>query len=149
MAFFLGGLAWIGIVLWTIPALEGDLPGPDNFPLLLGAVLALSGLALFVTTFLTRFDAAEDARGTGLSSHEIRVALGTYVLILAYGFLMEKVGFVVATPLVLASALFFLAQVRSWWRIAGISLGFTLVSYLVFNVLLSSNLPRGSWLRLL
>ncbi|MDH4247158.1 MAG: tripartite tricarboxylate transporter TctB family protein, partial [Deltaproteobacteria bacterium] len=148
LVLFLGALAWMGMVYWTIPAIEGDLPGPDNFPLLLGTILALSGLALFSTTFFTRNNPSENERDTGISSREIRVVLGTFALILVYGFLMEKVGFVVATPLVLATALFFLARVRSWLRIGGISLGFTLISFLVFNVLLSTNLPRGSWLRL-
>jgi hypothetical protein len=71
--------------------------------------------------------------------------LGTFGLLMLYAFLMERVGFLVSTPIVLVLTLAVLLQIRSWVFIAMMSVGTTLVCWLVFVLLLRVPLPRGSW----
>lgn len=141
---------WCWAVLATVPGARsvGE-PGPRQFPLLLGALLA--GLALWMLLASFR-PAARPALSTEAPPqgawHEARVVAATFALLLLYGFLMARIGFVLATPLVLVLALAGLLGRRNWHGILAISLGFTAACHLIFNVLLQAHLPRGSWIHL-
>ena len=91
---------------------------------------------------------AEAAAKASPLKRELRIVLGTFGLLILYAFLMEKTGFLVSTPIVLALTLAGLLRIRRWTFIALMSGGTTLVCWLVFVVVLRVPLPRGSlwWL---
>jgi hypothetical protein len=77
--------------------------------------------------------------------HELRIVFGTFGLLLLYAFLMEKTGFLVSTPVVLVLCMAGVLRMRNWRFIALMSIGTTLVCWIVFAVLLRVPLPRGAW----
>jgi putative tricarboxylic transport membrane protein len=146
-------MGWLWLAYFYIPASSttGE-PGPRAFPLVLGCALLLLGLAITVSGFARRGEvestkAAADTNAKPLK-HELRIVLGTFGLLILYAFLMEKTGFLVSTPIVLAMTLAGLLRMRRWTFIALMSGGTTLVCWLVFVVVLRVPLPRGSlwWL---
>lgn len=146
-------LGWLWLSYAYIPAstTPGE-PGPQAFPIVLGYALLLLGLAITVSGFarprkVAPNKTAADANAAPLN-HELRIVLGTFGLLILYAFLMEKTGFLVSTPIVLALVLAGLLRMRRWTFIALMSGGTTLVCWLVFVLLLRVPLPRGSlwWL---
>lgn len=139
---------WSWAVLATIPGPQapGE-PGPQQFPLLLGAGLALLALWVLGATFAPAKDGAAD-EGRPTTRREVRVVGATFALLLLYGFLMARIGFVLATPVVLVLAMAGLLGRRNWRGILAIAFGFTAACHVIFNVLLQANLPHGTWISL-
>ena len=110
----------------------GDPLGPAIFPLVLAIPLGLFSLYLIV-----RPDPEPDwARGRPL----LKQAL-TLIVFVAYAYLLEPLGFIVATLLGVA-ALGWLLGARLW-QSAAAGLGIALVLFLLFNSLLGLPLPAG------
>lgn len=145
-------LGWLLLAHVYIPAsnVPGE-PGPRAFPNVLGYALLLLGLVMTVSGFTRRREAAPaeaEAEGDAAASplkHELRIVLGTFGLLMLYAFLMEKTGFLVSTPITLALGMAGILRMRRWRFIAGMSIGTTLVCWIVFAVLLRVPLPRGAW----
>jgi putative tricarboxylic transport membrane protein len=139
-------LGWLWLVYAYIPGarMEGE-PGPRAFPVLLGVVLA--GLGVVVTLQALASAGRERAAGTTPSPtrREAGLAAGTFGLMVLYAFLLDKIGFVVATPVVIALAMYFLARVRTWVLPGSLAVGFTLGAWVVFDALLGTPLPSGVW----
>ena len=155
---FLGPLLSVLSVVWLwlsyafIPASNtpGE-PGPQAFPIMLGCALLLLGLGITASGFVHQHDTPPAPAKTSVNdkatavAHELRMVLGTFGLLLLYAFLMDKLGFLVSTPLVLMLTLAGLLRIRRWAFVAKMSVGTTLVCWLIFVVLLHVPLPRGSW----
>ncbi|WP_322991882.1 tripartite tricarboxylate transporter TctB family protein [Limnohabitans sp.] len=153
---FLGLLLSVLAVVWLwlsykyIPSSNtpGE-PGPQAFPIMLGCALLLLGLLITLSDFSRPASNAtaqsETKKESASVQHELRIVLGTFGLLMLYAFLMEKIGFLVSTPIVLALTLAGLLKIRRWSFIALLSSGITLVCWLVFVVLLRVPLPGGSW----
>lgn len=145
-------LGWLLLAYLYIPASNtpGE-PGPRAFPNVLGYALLTLGLMMTVSGLARRRNAAPteaEADGDGATSpvqHELRIVLGTFGLLVLYAFLMEKTGFLVSTPIALVLGMAGILRLRRWRFIAGMSIGTTLVCWVVFSVLLRVPLPRGSW----
>lgn len=145
-------LGWLVLAYLYIPAsnVPGE-PGPRAFPNVLGYALLMLGLVMTVSGFARRREAAPtegEADGDAATSplkHELRIVLGTFGLLLVYAFLMEKTGFLVSTPIVLVLGMAGILRMRRWRFIALLSIGTTLVCWIVFALLLRVPLPRGSW----
>lgn len=142
-------LGWLALAYLYIPAsnVPGE-PGPRAFPNMLGYALLTLGLAMTASGFLGRHKAAPapaDGDASSPLKHELRIVLGTFGLLLLYAFLMEKTGFLVSTPTVLVLGMAGILRMRNWRFIALMSIGTTLVCWIVFAVLLRVPLPRGSW----
>jgi putative tricarboxylic transport membrane protein len=148
LALVLFALAWSWVVVATIPpGWEGE-PGPRGFPLLLGIGLGALGLYLSTSAFLGRADpGADQDRIEPVSRSEVRVVGLTILVLVAYAFLLDKLGFLVATPIVVALALWLIVGQRSWARLLLLAAGVTIGSYLVFGVLMAAHLPEGAWLQ--
>lgn len=78
-----------------------------------------------------------------------RAYLLRFILLAAAGFLYTRIirytGYVVATPLFIASAMLIFAE-KKWYRIVLVSTGTTAVLYLVFRMVFRVPLPRfGLW----
>lgn len=149
-------LAWLWLVQIDIPDIrtEGE-PGPRAFPILLGVVLAGLGLLMALLALLSTRrhvgrvlpDLAQSLTEAipPLTSREAGVAAGTFGLLILYAFLLDKAGFVIATPVVIALTMAGLLRMRTWGAIASLAVGFTFGCWVIFDALLGTPLPRGSW----
>jgi putative tricarboxylic transport membrane protein len=142
-------VGWSWTVLQTIPADEipGE-AGARDFPLLLGVALGVLGLIMTLSAFFGRAETgAREERIAPVSRQEANSVGFTVLLLVAYAFLLDKIGFLVATPIVVVAALRLIAGERSWPKILLVAAGLTIGSYLLFGVLMHANLPRGTWLQ--
>jgi hypothetical protein len=65
-----------------------------------------------------------------------------------YGYLLEKIGFVLATPIVVLLVMIVSLRVRSIPKLLGMSLGLTVGCWLIFKKILGIYLANGIWLNL-
>lgn len=140
---------WIWVVRATIPGSQdpGE-PGPQAFPLLLGGALGLLALILLAQGVrgLVKPTGNGDAL-PGISGRETRIVVSTFLLFMAFAFLLDKIGFLLATPVVLTVAMAGILGMRSVGKVLAVAIGFTVASHLIFNLMLQANLPHGSWIR--
>jgi putative tricarboxylic transport membrane protein len=145
------GLAaiWCGLVETTISAdrMEGA-PGPRAFPLLLGEILFALGAIMVVLSLVAPAAAAGAPAREPTRRDEIAIVGGGVGLFLLYAFLMEKIGFLLATPVIVMLALRGVLGLRGWLRIAVVAAALTIGCDLLFADLLQANLPQGTWLSL-
>lgn len=137
---------WLWLVYNYIPgARQPGEPGPRAFPILLGVVLVL--LAGFMTAsayFPSRSKRPEETDPGSL--REIIFASATFGLLILYAFLLDKLGFTLATPIVVVLAMAGILRMRQWVLIGAIAGGLTVVCWMFFVWLLKAPLPRGLWL---
>ncbi|MGH9257829.1 MAG: tripartite tricarboxylate transporter TctB family protein [Vicinamibacterales bacterium] len=143
-------LVWLWLVRIAIPdvRLEGE-PGPRGFPLLLGVVLAGLGVWMVVQSVRLKPDTTYAERSDTIAPptrREVGFAGGTFALLILYAFLLDKLGFLVGTPVVIALAMLGLLRIRTWTPVVSLALGFTFGCWLIFDALLGTPLPRGAWM---
>ena len=116
-------------------------PGPGFFPLWLGVILGGMSIALFVQT--TR---GKESERTLKEILEEDVRWGKVLLVLGaliiYGFLMDSIGFLIVTFLLMIALLRFI-EPQPWKVVIGWALGGTVGSYLIFEVWMKLRLPKG------
>ncbi len=143
---------WCWGVLATIPGAEdGSRLGARGFPLGLG--LLLGGLSLIILLQSFRPASAEtiddEAAVPDISrGAEVWAIAATVGLLVGYAALLEYIGFMIATALVVAAAV---GPILGIWRpklILGMSVGLSLGIYLVFGKLLGVYLPYGKLINL-
>jgi cellulose synthase/poly-beta-1,6-N-acetylglucosamine synthase-like glycosyltransferase len=119
-----------------------DNPGPGFLPLLLGVAMAVMAIALTVRAWKNGTDEVHrpfwPEKG-GLS----KVSL-TFVVILLFTALLEITGYMMNIFFLFLILLRPIGRQRWIWSIS-ISMGATLVSYLLFDKWLMIPLPRGIW----
>jgi hypothetical protein len=145
---------WTYLVVDTIPAGfgHGDI-GPRAFPMALGIVLAGLCVLLIVRSILIRRTAsgaaAAAADPSDAEAGEMSARWGTMILvtleITAYGFLLQKLGFLLATPILILFVLVIHLRLTSWKTVLGMTLGMTLGCWLFFEKLLGIYLANGTW----
>ena len=143
---------WTWLVIDTIPTGwgHGDV-GPRAFPMVLGIILGgLCVLLLIRTYVLGRASAGKAGTGDVDAIEEASTERwGSMVLVAieisAYGFLLQTLGFLIATPILILFVLVIHLRLRSWKTILGMTLGMTLGCWLFFEKLLGIYLANGSW----
>jgi len=137
-------VVWLWLVDNYIPdvATEGE-PGPRALPFLLGILLAILGVALALSGPASP-PAEEDGRSS--AGPAPRTAITTVALLLAYTFLLDKLGFITATAVLMLTAMAGVLGMRRWVFMAVFAAAFAAGSWLVFNTLLGIPLPRDPWL---
>ena len=149
-------LVWLWLVDNYIPdvATEGE-PGPRALPFLLGIILAVLGIALAyqayvgrIPTYVGRVPASSGVREAQPDPPSIgwRVALTTVALLLGYACLLDTLGFITATAVLMLAAMAGVLGMRRWVFMAVFAAAFAAGSWLVFNTLLGIPLPRDPWL---
>ena len=134
VVFFLGV-----VILWQGRGLSfGSLhaPGPGFFPTLIAAVLVLLSLFLIIP-------GGKGVREQNplLASSFIRMLI-VFAALVAYFLFLEYLGFVIISFLLMA--FLFLWVARQKWYFAFSSAVICIgLAYILFDVLLKSNLPRG------
>ena len=112
-------------------------PGPGFFPFWLGLVLGSLSLILFALSFVAAPDGGEIFKKTKWGS--IFIVL---VALFIYAFVLEPIGFVGSTFL-LVVLLIRVIERKDWYILVIVGVSASFFSYLVFQVWLQSQLPRG------
>ncbi len=146
------GLIWvllgIGICLGSIKLRLGDFhtPGAGFLPFLAGALLAVFGLLLMLSTLYSlgkRGGNGEDhAVPTRRPRRSFLNPLLTVAILLGYILLLEPLGFLLTTFVCLL-LLFKLSEPQRWVTPLVLSCATAVLSYLVFSVWLQCQLPKG------
>lgn len=139
-------VVWLWLTFTYIPGARGEgEPGPRAFPVLLGiALLSLGGLVT-ASVFL-RFPSKLPDETEPATRREALIAAATFGLLMLYAFLLEKLGFAIATPIVVVLSMTGILRMRNWLLIAALAGGLTAVCWMFFAWLLKAPLPRGLWL---
>jgi putative tricarboxylic transport membrane protein len=112
-------------------------PAAGFFPAVLAVLLALASLFAFVEAL--RGSHEDAVQGESLTWRKIVLTLGS---LLVFGFVFERLGYLLATFFFI---IFLLRAVeRQTWGLAiSVALSASLVSYVVFGLLLGTPLPAG------
>jgi hypothetical protein len=141
-------IAWSVTVYQMVPASASGI-GPRDFPLVLGIILIVMSALLLLRT-LGAGQGTEEIKEDGRTADSEfagggKFALGIFLLIILYGFLIERIGFLLATPVVIIGALAGLLRLRNPAVILALAFGITAGCWLVFNKMLGIYMPPGSW----
>jgi hypothetical protein len=146
------GLIWvllgIGMCLGSIKLKLGDFhtPGAGFLPFFAGALLAIFGLILLLSTLFSQAREEKNAGNRkGLTVQHRKNFLNpllTVVILLGYILLLEPFGFLLTTFVCLL-LLFKLSEPRRWATPLILSSSTAILSYLVFSVWLQCQLPKG------
>lgn len=142
----IGGVLWaiLGIALATaslgLRLGRLDSPGPGFLPLLTGVILALLGTILALQRVLSR---RKHEEADAASGRKFREAAGpTLLAAFTYAFLLEPLGFVIATALFLFVAVLILGARRLFPSLL-FSVVTVAAAYLLFVIWLQLRLPEG------
>jgi putative tricarboxylic transport membrane protein len=139
-------VVWLWLTFTFIPGARGEgEPGPRAFPVLLGILLVLLGGLVTASAFF-RFPSKLPDETESATRREALIAATTFGLLMLYAFLLEKLGFAIATPIVVVLSMAGILRMRNWLLIAALAGGLTAVCWMFFVWLLKAPLPRGLWL---
>jgi putative tricarboxylic transport membrane protein len=144
------GVFWIvigGII--CILALQYDLgsfraPAPGFVAFLSGILIGGVGIVMILSKSISKGRAKETARNASQGASAVpwnRLAY-TMIFLIAYAILMDPLGYIVSTFLAMFG-LFFDWEKKNWFWSGFFSIAVSLVSYLVFEIWLHCQLPRG------
>ena len=68
--------------------------------------------------------------------------------VVLYGFLLEKIGFVLATPIIIFLVMSLNLRIRSYKKILMMSLGLTFSCWLIFEKVMGLYLANGVWINI-
>lgn len=137
-------LIWLWLAYTYIPGARGEgEPGPRAFPIVLGATLLGLGLIISCSAWLRKSPAVTVK---AVSGRETGIVAGTFLLLILYAFVMEKLGFLIATPLATLIAMRGLLGMSEWRFMLLFAAGITATCWLFFVKLLETPLPHGLWL---
>lgn len=144
-----GGLLWLAcgaaLALGSIRLKLGTWtnPGAGFTPFLTGSLLALCGLLLIIQTG-RRKAPGDDSLVRAFQGFGGK-RIYSLIAVCLYALLLEPLGFIPDTFLLLF-LLFKILDPRKWLAPLLVSFLAVLLSYLIFDVWLRINLPRGMWL---
>ena len=138
-------ILFAAVVLWHVqsfPSLDNGYPGPALFPSVLAVLFILCGIGLIIQGVRQREKLLKLDTGTLRLSGSLNIffVLGTIV---CYILLAETIGFLIFSFMVLLILMKWL-KVKILSSIA-MSIGVTLVIYLLFAKVLLVPLPWGLW----
>ena len=142
-------IAWTMTVGLTVPDRHGV--GPRAFPFWLGVGLAVLSALLLLKGLFGPYDpvapvAVEDQEPSislGRRLWQVSVVCG---IIVAFGWLMPRVGFMPATALTVAVTLVGPLGERRPLLVTGMAAGIALGSWLAFGKILGAYMPSGTWI---
>jgi putative tricarboxylic transport membrane protein len=115
-------------------------PGPCFVFFWTGIIIALLSLTVVLMSFGKR--SPEEAKGLIFEKGNTTKVVLVLVSLFLYGVLMERLGFLIVT-LLLFLFLLGIIEKKKWLFTVLVSLIVTIISYLVFEVGLQSQLPKG------
>jgi len=146
---FFEGLFWVGIgAFFCVLALRFEIgslqqPEPGFLPFLTGIFVGGLGVVLLISEALRLWRGKEthSPTSTFFSRPPGRIVY-TMALLVLYAVFIDSLGFVLTTTLAMFG-LFFDLKRRNWFWSVFASIATALTSYLVFEVWLRCQLPRG------
>ena len=130
-AMLLFGLFWAWMATgYAMQTRDGN-PGPGLLPLALGIIIVVLALINLLRPEVRHIDLPHVGR--------ILFILGALV---GYAILLELLGYVLVTALLLGSLLAVLGERFRWWQPVA-AVGVSLATYYVFRVILGLPLPPG------
>ncbi|MBQ4253490.1 MAG: tripartite tricarboxylate transporter TctB family protein [Erysipelotrichaceae bacterium] len=133
----LGGACFWSATTWPM-YFASDPAGPGAIPKILSVGIMVLGLILTVGGFFQKKKAEKPI----ITASELRVVGGLTAASIIYIILLQFIGYLIATPLLIA-AILLICGMRNVKQIVLISLIGTLVLFLLFYSLLRVNLPLG------
>ena len=142
-------VGWTLTVWLTVPTGYGV--GPRAFPLWLGVALAVLSALLLLKGLIGPYDPAEsdadDDHGPSVPPSrrlwQVAVVCG---LIIGFGWLMPKIGFMLATAVTVAVTLVGPLGERRPLLVIGMAAGIALGAWLAFGKVLGAYMPTGTWI---
>lgn len=135
---------YIAVESYRLGLTTANRPGPGFFPF--GATAAMGAIAVSRLFKAFQRTSAESTSESAADS-DTGLVLGVLAGMIAYVLLLDLLGFLFCTFLLVAFYLKIIAQ-RRWPVSLSFALAVTLVAHLFFDVLLTAQLPRGllNWL---
>ncbi len=141
------GLFWLGVSLVVIAGgttLRGNIgsfhyPGPGFFPFWSGVGLGVCSIFLVVKSRLSH-QAGKSMRD--LIGAKWQGVVWVIASLFIYAFLVQKLGYLLTTFGLMILLLGLMGKMRIWVRIGGAAVT-ALLTYLIFNIWLQSQLPEG------
>ncbi|HEV8719536.1 MAG TPA: tripartite tricarboxylate transporter TctB family protein [Candidatus Binatia bacterium] len=135
---------YLSIESYRLGLSTGNRPGPGFFPF--GAAVAIGAIAGFGLLKNARPTSAVSPSESAMTG-DARLVIYVIAGMLAYVFLLDVLGFLFCTFLLVAFYLKVVAA-RSWLTSVSFAATMALVSHLFFDVLLNAQLPRAvlGWL---
>lgn len=115
-------------------------PGPGFFPFWGAVIMGVLSFLGYLKALRTK---GADI-GPWYSREKWKKVLLILAILVAYAFVLERVGFVVSTFLLLF-VLFKVVEDQGWWLAVGGSLAVAIVSYGIFDRWLRLQLPKAFW----
>jgi putative tricarboxylic transport membrane protein len=119
-------------------------PGAGLMPFLLGILLSLCSVPILIDSLLTIRNKAKQGDESIWSGVEFKRLILVIISLICYAMILEKVGFVIATFLLLI-ILFKVIGSRKWLFTLMASATVVFLSYLLFVTLLKVEMPWGIW----
>ena len=116
-------------------------PGPGFMPFIAGGMIGVLGLILLFSTYFQK-EGKETKKGAHVRLRFHPLIL-TLLILIAYSIVLNLIGYMISTFLLMLSLFSFGGRKRKWWLIVGGAVLVTLVSYLVFDVWLRCSFPKG------
>ncbi len=114
-------------------------PGPGLIPLGAGSLLILFSLATIVEAHVGK---KVEEKVPLFKGRRWGIALSVLITLFAYALLLDKLGFIVTTFLMMM-VLFKISEEQKWKTAMGVSGLTTASAYFLFDYLLKCNFPRG------
>ena len=121
---------------------------PIYFPLGLGVLMVIFGIILFIQGVLNNKKSESDDKIEFKPSFSYSAKLITFTSLISiiYALLFERVGYIIATMIFLGSILFVVNGKKQWITNIIVSVGFSLVIYILFSKFLGISLPKTPYL---
>ena len=137
--FFVLGLVVINDSLRLGMRWVGDGPQPGYFPFYLGVIICASAAITFV--FGLRMPAAKNR--TFVEVGQLKLVLSVLVPSAVYVALVGWLGIYVSAVLFVALFMRWLGK-YPWWKVAAVSVGHSVVLFLIFEIWFLVPLPKGA-----
>lgn len=115
-----------------------DGPQPGYFPFYVGLLICLS--SALTALFALRMPAAKN--GSFVEARQLRLVLSVLVPSAVFAGLVGWLGIYLSGTLFIALFMRWLGR-YSWWKVALVSIGFSVAFYLIFEVWFLVPLPKG------
>ena len=145
----LGGGFWSYTAQNTITGIyEPEIAGPKMFPVFLGVLLIILGAVLVANGFIGQKQSHQGGSEGEIDKpclHEFRIVISTFAVLMLYGFLLDKIGFLAATPMAIILTLIGVLKIYSWRLVVCMAAGLTIGCYVLFGTIVGTYLPSGTW----
>jgi putative tricarboxylic transport membrane protein len=115
-----------------------DGPQAGYFPFYIGVIICISSLVNLVTSVL----AARKKNAAFVEVGQLKLVLSVLVPTAVYVGLIGLIGIYVASALFVALFMRWLGK-YAWWKVAAVSIGNSVVFFLIFEVWFKIPLPKG------